>query len=875
MKGREKLLKPTTIIPQHLYVHRNADRELRRSIEDMGRPAYVLVARQMGKTNLLVNAKRELETQDDVFVYLDLTNVFEDMREFLRGVIDIAIDTHSTLLDEVGGAIHAARQQQVLPAHKEHETELRRILRAIPGKFVIFLDEIDALTRSTFSDHIFSQIRKTYFSRVNFSEFGKLTYVLSGVAEPNDLIKDPKISPFNIGEKIYLSDFTHEEHLSFLQKAGLGNIPGEAAQRLFYWAGGNPRITWDICSALEDVALAGAVVTPITVDDTVRQIYLNSYDHAPVDHIRSLVQSDVSIRDAIVQIRYGKGNDLSDATKGRLYLAGIIGADVRSAQIKNKIVDESLSDQWLRDVERRNTDLLAVANARLVAGDYQASIGFYEDYLGRNPDAKPADVAFICYQIGLSYYALGKYRNAADTLASHTFDSNDSPEQYYGQLALVGACQLKLGEWDEAVRLFVRVMDAGEAAGKYRYEVLLNLASAYLRVDHAKWRDSIVSLCNEVLQASEAVEQKCGKSELDRLKNSAHIRLSKVYLHSNQLESARSHLEYAVEHCTMGERPTLLYAMARLESSLDKRRELLASAVKSLVDLDGRLVSRADETDLFDSFTAADMIAACAEVDPKGSFLTLLKHVVKSGRDRAQGNKDMLSEMLLTLAEKNSAVCTLVVNTVLEWRGPEAVDEGVAFDCLRMGALVDKSKGRRYLSRYLAQFDGDRRPTALDAVDLRILFFGAIAALRDRDMMKVRHVVGLMSSYLREDNESDQEGLLLVWFVRLRIAETEEDEVEQVACASRVDGLALRLAQGVHELPIVGVEGPPVFQDLARKVLRQARQGGLTKAGLGRNEWILVRYPDGSTARVKYKKAEADLLAGSCEFVRRVEKSQL
>jgi hypothetical protein len=75
----KKRLIPSTIIPSHLYVERAADRQLRSVIEDMGRPAYVLVARQMGKTNLLLNARRSLENDQLRFVYLDLSTRFAGM----------------------------------------------------------------------------------------------------------------------------------------------------------------------------------------------------------------------------------------------------------------------------------------------------------------------------------------------------------------------------------------------------------------------------------------------------------------------------------------------------------------------------------------------------------------------------------------------------------------------------------------------------------------------------------------------------------------------------------------------------------------------------------------------------------------------------
>ena len=44
MTSGAKALRATTIIPDHLYVDRDADRQLEAIIDDMGRPGYVLVA---------------------------------------------------------------------------------------------------------------------------------------------------------------------------------------------------------------------------------------------------------------------------------------------------------------------------------------------------------------------------------------------------------------------------------------------------------------------------------------------------------------------------------------------------------------------------------------------------------------------------------------------------------------------------------------------------------------------------------------------------------------------------------------------------------------------------------------------------------------
>jgi hypothetical protein len=115
------ILKPYTIIPAELYVKRDADRQLLNIIEDMGRPGYVLVSRQMGKTNLLLNAKREAETPDDIFVYIDLSNPFASAKDCFENIIDTIFEIQGDRLVEVVNSIKNSRKElKDLPAHKQH-----------------------------------------------------------------------------------------------------------------------------------------------------------------------------------------------------------------------------------------------------------------------------------------------------------------------------------------------------------------------------------------------------------------------------------------------------------------------------------------------------------------------------------------------------------------------------------------------------------------------------------------------------------------------------------------------------------------------------------------------------------------------------------
>src|SRR5205814_7968865 len=77
---------------------------------------------------------------------------------------------------------------------------------------VIFVDEID-IVRSLpfFTDEFFAAIRECYNRRSANPEFNRLTFCLLGVATPSDLIRDTRTTPFNLGRRIELNDFTSQE----------------------------------------------------------------------------------------------------------------------------------------------------------------------------------------------------------------------------------------------------------------------------------------------------------------------------------------------------------------------------------------------------------------------------------------------------------------------------------------------------------------------------------------------------------------------------------------------------------------------------------------------------------------------------------------
>ena len=462
----EKVLKKYTTIPQHLYVNRSADIQLKRIIEEMQRPGYVLVARQMGKTNLLFNAKRTLENENRLFAYVDLSNLYKSERDCYRNIINSIIEPNLIIFDSIEDDIEKIRVKD-LPPHNEYHRSLITILNFFKGDLVIILDEIDALKSVDYSDNIFAQIRSNYFSRTSYPVLERLTYALSGVIEPTELIKDKNKSPFNIGDKIYLDDFTRDEHDNFIEKSKL-QISSYISDEIFNWTNGNPRLTFDICAEVENYLIQNIEINGDILKAIITKKYLTSFDIAPIDHIRELAKSNKDIRKAILNIHKKNSSEINDDIKKKLYLYGIINSKFNEeTTIKNKIIGLSLTEEWVKSIDKETNYVSGLS--KFYEKDYQEALDILTSILENTKSTTEIDGCN--YFIGLSSLRLGDYEKA---IKHFSFEFKDSS---YGNdsLAFLGVCQMAVGD-KNSISTLEKAVQVESNTHAY-HNALLNLAA--------------------------------------------------------------------------------------------------------------------------------------------------------------------------------------------------------------------------------------------------------------------------------------------------------------------------------------------------------------------------------------------------------------
>jgi WD40 repeat protein len=228
-----------------VYLPRPADNELLQLCQ-AGEFSYVLTARQMGKSSLMVRTAQRLNEAGTRTVTIDLTRLGTNLEaeQWYLGLVDELVE--GLLLDVDYKSwwnehSHLGTTQRWSRFLREYAIE------ADPSPLVIFIDEIDTTLSLPFSYDFFATIRACYNARATDPGYKRLSFVLLGVASPSELISDNR-TPFNIGQRVDLTDFTLAEAQPLA--AGLRDAPPQALGWVFEWTNGHPYLTQRLCSAL-------------------------------------------------------------------------------------------------------------------------------------------------------------------------------------------------------------------------------------------------------------------------------------------------------------------------------------------------------------------------------------------------------------------------------------------------------------------------------------------------------------------------------------------------------------------------------------------------------------------------------------------------
>ncbi len=338
------------------YVTREADHQLYDSLR-RGQFSYVLTARQMGKSSLMVRTASRLRDEGVGVAVLDLTAIGQNLTaEQWYGGLLTQMSQQFGLEDELEEFwdSHAG----LGPLQRWMQAMRRVVLPHYPGRVVIFVDEIDAVRSLPFStDEFFGGIREFYNHRTEALELECLSFCLLGVAAPSDLIRDTRVTPFNIGQRIELHDFTETE--SQVLAGGLSESEPQGSvllKRILFWTGGHPYLTQRLCQAVSEARRESTTRDPQSADLFCEDLFFEMRAREQDDNLlfvrERMLRSEVELAGLLQlygRVRRGRrvDDDETNPFVSILKLSGIARIEDGRLRVRNRIYERVFDQAWV------------------------------------------------------------------------------------------------------------------------------------------------------------------------------------------------------------------------------------------------------------------------------------------------------------------------------------------------------------------------------------------------------------------------------------------------------------------------------------------------------------------------------------------------
>ena len=261
------------------YIERPTDKEFQAALARRDTIILIKGARQMGKTSLLA---RGLQTARQNGVQVVLTDLQKLTTAQLQSLDSFFLAIGELLADQLDLEMFPQKAWQSSNPNVNFERYVRRqVLAKVPGQLLWAMDEVDRLFSCSFSSDVFALFRTWYNEcALDASKpWSRLTLAIAYATETHLFISDPNQSPFNVGTKLTLEDFTREQVADLNRRYGSPLREGSELRRFYQLVGGQPYL---VRRSLNEIASRG-----MTIDEFEAHA---DHDDGPLgDHLRRIL----------------------------------------------------------------------------------------------------------------------------------------------------------------------------------------------------------------------------------------------------------------------------------------------------------------------------------------------------------------------------------------------------------------------------------------------------------------------------------------------------------------------------------------------------------------------------------------------------------
>ncbi|MEM7504512.1 MAG: AAA-like domain-containing protein [Pseudomonadota bacterium] len=228
----------TVRLSSRFYVPRATDQQMEEALSrDEGETLVIKGSRQSGKSSLLARAHAFLHQRGQETVYLDFQRLDETH-----------LETLGSLLRNLAARIVRALKTDVRPKElwdedlgdKESFVDFMETAALAQAKrpILLCLDEVDRIFERSYRADFFAAVRGWHNNRAIDPVWDRLHLAIAHATDPTLWIDDLNQSPFNVGERLRLEDFSAAEISYLAGRHGVTSM--EAVEGVRKLVGGQP-----------------------------------------------------------------------------------------------------------------------------------------------------------------------------------------------------------------------------------------------------------------------------------------------------------------------------------------------------------------------------------------------------------------------------------------------------------------------------------------------------------------------------------------------------------------------------------------------------------------------------------------------------------
>lgn len=381
------------------YLPRPADEQLLKACQT-DTFAYVLACRQIGKSSLMFATSEKLTRAGVRTALIDLNSIGQNVVDSESWYFTFVDELARNLRLDVDAQTWWDRRPRLSTLTQRFLQFLRDVvLEEIAENIVIFVDEIDMTLGLDFTDDFFAAIRSVYNDRAQYPTYQRLTFVLLGVATPDELIRDQMRTPFNIGQAITLRDFTKQECDPFRLELE-SNYPDQGRSffdQVYEWTSGHPLLTQKLCAAIIEQGSGSEEGDPGLVDRLVERHFLapEARGDDNIQFVQNRVAGDphaqemLRIYKRVLERKKAVQDDDQSPAINRLKLYGLVVAKDGKLELRNRLYARAFDMSWAEEMLRlASTSIqLGLPPGRFNIVQQIGQGGFSTVYLAQTQDA--------------------------------------------------------------------------------------------------------------------------------------------------------------------------------------------------------------------------------------------------------------------------------------------------------------------------------------------------------------------------------------------------------------------------------------------------------------------------------------------------------